>query len=131
MRALRPGGQTMIALQRTLLAFIDKSACDVVPFWSMATASVESIRERVRRIVAAANVTAEVVDVESVPGAGSTPGAVIPSAGLSLPGDHVAAMRSLRPPVIARRDGASTVFDLRSVSPADDDIVAASLASLG
>ena len=131
MRALRPGGQTMIALQRTLLAFIDKSACDVVPFWSMATASVESIRERARRIVAAANVTAVVVDVESVPGAGSTPGAVIPSAGLSLPGDHVAAMRSLRPPVIARRDGASTVFDLRSVSPADDDIVAASLASLG
>lgn len=130
MRALRPGGQTMVALQRTLLAFIDKSACDVVPFWSMATASVDSIRGRARQIVAAANVTAEVVDVESVPGAGSTPGAVIPSAGISLVGDHVAAMRSLQPPVIVRRDGNSTVFDLRSVSPADDDIIAASLASL-
>ena len=131
MRALRPGGQTMIALQRTLLAFIDKSACNVVPFWSMAAASVESVRERARRIVADTGTAAEVVELESVPGAGSTPGAVIPSAGLSLPGDHVAAMRSLRPPVIVRRVGDSTVFDLRSVSPADDGIIAASLASVG
>jgi len=131
MRALRPGGQTMIALQRTLLAFIDKSACDVVPFWSMATTTVETIRQRARHIVAAANVAARVVDLESVPGAGSTPGAVIPSAGVAVSGDHVAAMRSLQPPVIVRRDGDSTVFDLRSVSPADDDIIAASLASLG
>lgn len=131
MRALRPGGQTMIALQRTLLTFIDKSACDVVPFWSMATATVETIRERARHIVAAANVAARVVDLESVPGAGSTPGAVIPSAGVAVSGDHVAAMRSLQPPVIVRRDGDSTVFDLRSVSPTDDDVIAASLASLG
>ena len=130
MRALRPGGQTLIALQRTLLAFIDKSACEKIPFWAMATASVASIRERAQHIVDTARTTGSVVDLESVPGAGSTPGATIPSAGIALRGDRLAALRALRPPVIARRDGKSTVLDLRSVSPADDGLIAAAINSL-
>lgn len=131
MRALRPGGQTLIALQRTLVAFIDKSACAKIPFWSMATESTESIRQRAQRVVASSNAAARVVDVESLPGAGSTPGAVIPSAGILVAGNHLAALRALRPPVIARSDGNSTVFDMRSVSPADDLLIGAAIDSLG
>ena len=132
MRALRPGGQTLIALQRTLLAFLDKSACTAVPFWSMATSTVESIHERASHIVAGLSEPhgARVVDTQAVPGAGSTPGATIASAGISLRGDHLTALRQLPTPVIARRDANATVLDLRSVAPVDDELVAAGLRTL-
>ena len=69
----------------------------------------------------------EVVRTDAVPGAGSAPGTTIPSAGVRVAGDRLAALRAHDPPVIARaRDGA-TVLDLRAVEPADDAVVAAAL----
>jgi L-seryl-tRNA(Ser) seleniumtransferase len=136
MRALRPGGQTLIALQRVLLAFAAKRACTDVPFWAMATSSVESVRERAVVVVdslgAARTSTlgARVEATDAVPGAGSTPGATLPSAAVVVDGDRCAELRSGRIPVIARREGDRTVLDLRSVAPADDAVVVESLASL-
>jgi L-seryl-tRNA(Ser) seleniumtransferase len=132
MRALRPGGQTLIALQRTLMSFIDKSACRTVPFWAMATAPLDTVHARAEHIVATAGAGtgARVVDTSCIPGAGSTPGAAIPSAGIEINGDRLADLRSLRPPVIARREGTGTVLDMRSVSPADDDLIVAALVAL-
>ena len=136
MRALRPGGQTLIALQRVLLAFAAKRACMDVPFWAMATSSVESVRERAVVVVdslgAARTSTlgARVEATDAVPGAGSTPGATLPSAAVVVDGDRCAELRSGRIPVIARREGDRTVLDLRSVAPADDAVVVESLASL-
>jgi L-seryl-tRNA(Ser) seleniumtransferase len=57
------------------------------------------------------------------------PGVEIPSAGISLPGDWAAALRSSEPPVIARVVGAHTVCDLRAVDPADDAALAKALAA--
>ena len=132
MRALRPGGQTLIALQRVLVAFAAKSACAEVPFWSMATATAESLRERAERIVASLDtaIGARVVSTDAVPGAGSTPGATIPSFGIVVDGDHCASLRALSVPIVARRDGNTTVLDLRSVAPEDDDVLRTALASL-
>jgi L-seryl-tRNA(Ser) seleniumtransferase len=66
-----------------------------------------------------------------VTGGGTLPGVEIPSWGLTVPGDHAAALRVARPtPVVATvRDGA-TWLDLRTVDPDDDPALAAALASL-
>ena len=63
------------------------------------------------------------VATEALPGAGSAPGATIPSFGVRLAGDHLAALRANDPPVIARARDGVTVLDLRAVEPADDAIV--------
>ncbi|MFM7094309.1 MAG: L-seryl-tRNA(Sec) selenium transferase [Actinomycetota bacterium] len=136
MRALRPGGQTLIALQQVLLAFAAKRACTEVPFWAMATTTVESVRNRAEAIVdaigaARANALgARVETSDAVPGAGSTPGATIPSAAVVVDGDRCAQLRACQVPVIARREGDRTVLDLRSVALTDDAVVVESLASL-
>jgi L-seryl-tRNA(Ser) seleniumtransferase len=136
MRALRPGGQTLIALQQVLLAFAAKRACTEIPFWAMATTTVESVRNRAEAIVdaigaARANALgARVETSDAVPGAGSTPGATIPSAAVVVDGDRCAQLRACQVPVIARREGDRTVLDLRSVALTDDAVVVESLASL-
>ncbi|MBK9180081.1 MAG: L-seryl-tRNA(Sec) selenium transferase [Acidimicrobiales bacterium] len=118
-RALRPGGLVLGELQRTLLALLRRDA-DAVPFWRMAGVPVERLRER-----AAALELGEVVDTAAVAGGGSLPGLEIPSAGVALPGDLLAALRSYRPPVVGRVQEGRTLLDLRTVDPADDAVVAA------
>jgi L-seryl-tRNA(Ser) seleniumtransferase len=117
-RALRPGGLVLSALQDTALAYLRRDG-DAIPFWRMASVPVEELRAR-----AAALVLGEVVACESVPGGGTAPGTVIPSAGVALDGDHNAALRAWDPPVIARVVDGRTVLDLRTVDPADDAVVA-------
>ena len=79
----------------------------------------------------AAPTGADAVATDAVPGAGSAPGATIPSFGVRVAGDRLAALARPRPPVIARaRDGA-TVLDLRAVEPADDAVIVDALARLG
>ena len=48
-------------------------------------------------------------------------------AGIAVPGDHTAALRIYDPPVIARVHEGSTVCDLRTVDPADDQVLADAL----
>lgn len=136
MRALRPGGQTLIALQQVLLAFAAKRACTEVPFWAMATSTLESVHKRAEAAIDALGAErtyalgARVDTTDAVPGAGSTPGAKIASAAIVVDGDRCAQLRACTIPVIARRDGDRTVLDLRSVAPADDAAVVEFLASL-
>src|SRR4051795_5650215 len=124
MRALRPGVHVMTALQRTALAYLDKTAATQVPFWAMVAATVDDLRARAEKIVAVANL-GDIEPTQAVPGAGSAPGTTIPSIGIRIAGDHQAALRSHTPPIIARaRDGA-TWLDLRTIDPGNDDDVAA------
>ncbi len=125
-RALRPGAHVLLALQGVTLAYLDRSASRTIPFWQMVAATTPELRGRAEQIVAKAG-AGEVVDSEAIPGAGSAPGATIPSVAIRVPGDHLAALRGLQPPVIARsRDGA-TLVDLRTVHPTDDHHVVAAL----
>jgi len=123
-RALRPGGLVLACLQDTALAYLRRDG-DAIPFWRMACVPVATLRAR-----AAALGCGEVVDCESVPGAGSVPGVTIPSAGVALEGDHTGALRAADPPVIARVAEGRTVADLRTVDPGDDPVLAKALAAV-
>ena len=129
-RAVRPGGTTVALLQRTLLAHLGRSACDEVPFWRMLAIPVERLRERAHDAAVRAGAHVEAVALESLPGAGSAPGATIPSWGLRVRGDASRALRARPVPVVARVQDGDTLLDLRTVRPEDDALVVAALAAL-
>jgi L-seryl-tRNA(Ser) seleniumtransferase len=129
MRALRPGSLVIESLQSTVMALLDRRP-EEVAFWSMASAPVAEVRARAERIAEACPESVSVVDLESLPGAGSAPGRGIPSAGLALDVDLVTALRRCAVPVIARLDEGRTVIDLRSVSPVDDETITAAITSV-
>ncbi|MBO0713258.1 MAG: L-seryl-tRNA(Sec) selenium transferase [Acidimicrobiales bacterium] len=121
-RALRPGGLVLSTLQATALAYLRRDG-DAVPLWRMATVPVDELWRR-----ASALGVGEPVTCVAVAGGGSVPGQEIPSAGVALPGDLTSALRCFDPPVIARVEGGRTILDLRTVDPADDQVLAAALA---
>jgi L-seryl-tRNA(Ser) seleniumtransferase len=121
-RALRPGGLVLAALQEVTLAYLRRDAHRTIPFWRMASTRVADLRAR-----AAALGVGEVIDTEALPGAGSLPGVTMPSVGVAVDGDHLAALRAAEPPVIARVAEGRTICDLRTVDPADDGVLAAAL----
>jgi L-seryl-tRNA(Ser) seleniumtransferase len=120
-RALRPGGLVLGALQATALAYLRRDG-DAIPFWRMATAPVDQLRAR-----AASLGVGDVIDTASVTGGGTLPGIELPSAGVAVDGDQLARLRACEPPVIARVHDGRTICDLRTVDPADDEHLAASL----
>ena len=129
-RALRPGSLVLAALQATALAYLAEDG-DAIPFWRMASLTVDQLRKR-----ADAYGVGEIVDVMSTPGGGTLPGVEIPSVGVAVEGDQRKALRELDHPIIARVDhgdssaGETTVLDLRTIHPDDDEVVAGALRSL-
>jgi len=118
-RALRPGAHVLLALQQVALAYLGRAAAETIPFWRMVATSVEELQRRGEAIVRNAGV-GTVVPSEAIPGAGSAPGATMPSVAIRVRGDLLSLLRSAEPPVVARaRDGA-TLLDLRTVDPGDD-----------
>ena len=95
----------------------------------MATISVNDLQSRAQKIVSAAG-TGEVIEMDSIPGAGSAPGARIASAGVVISGDYLTPLRNHRTPVIARVKDSKTFIDLRTVRPADDAVVIDALRSI-
>jgi len=125
-RALRPGGLVLAALQSTALTYLDKRAATDVAFWAMVAAPLPALRERAEAMVAAvseAHPSAVASAMESLPGAGSAPGITMPSYGVTIDGDLLAALRRHDPPVIARSRDDRTMLDLRSVVASDDSTV--------
>jgi L-seryl-tRNA(Ser) seleniumtransferase len=121
-RALRPGGMVLGCLQDIALAYLRRDACETVPLWRMATAPVAELMRRAEALGAG-----RVVECESVMGGGTLPAAVIPSAGVSLPGDRTPALRRSNPPVIARVEDAHTLCDMRTVLEEQDSDLAKAL----
>ena len=121
-RALRPGGLVLSSLHNTLLSYLARTAQKDIPFWRMATTPVGALRTRAQSIVAETGV-GQVVDCESLPGAGSAPGITINSVGVSIDGDHLVALRNCQPPIIARVKDRLTILDLRTVDPSDDAVL--------
>lgn len=125
-RALRPGGLTLAALQATALSYLHRRAATEIPFWRMVGTPVGELRTRAEAIEAQCP-QATAVPTDALPGAGSAPGATMPSYGLRLDGDHLARLRSLDPPIIARVREGHTYLDLRSVEPSDDRLLVAAV----
>ena len=122
-RALRPGALVLSALQETLLAYLRRDG-DAIPFWHMATESVDNLRRRAEALG-----VGETVDTVAIAGAGSLPGLDIPSAGVAVDGDITAGLRAHDPRVIARTREGRTLLDLRTVDPSDDALVAKAVAA--
>ncbi len=125
-RALRPGAHVLTAVQRTTLAYLDRTATTEIPFWTMVAATTDELQTRAGEIIAAAGV-GEIEPTQAIPGAGSAPGTTIPSIGIRIAGDQLAVLRSCVPPVVARTRDGSTLLDLRTVEPGSDGAVAAAL----
>ena len=128
-RALRPGALVISALQDVALAYLDKRVTTDIPFWVMATTSVDELRIRAQHIIDATG-AGQLVNTVALPGAGSTPGASIPSIGISVAGNHLSTLRNRPLPVIARVIESNTVIDLRSCFAYDDAALIAALKSL-
>lgn len=125
-RALRPGGLVLAALHRCALAYLSRTVESDVPFWTMALAPAHDIRTRAEN-VASVHPKCRVVSCESLPGAGSAPGASIASFGIEIDGDHLESLRRNTTPIIARVREGSTIIDLRSVDQSDDRIIRSAL----
>jgi L-seryl-tRNA(Ser) seleniumtransferase len=128
-RALRCGGLVLAALQDVALSYLNRTVITDIAFWRMVDQSTESLRSRATRIVEAAG-TGRVVDSEALPGAGSAPGVTMPSVAVAVDGDVLEQLRRHEPPIIGRTRDGQTSLDLRSVDPADDDIIIDALSVL-
>jgi L-seryl-tRNA(Ser) seleniumtransferase len=125
-RAVRPGAHVLAGVQRTALAYLARTVTHDVPFWRMAAASTNDLRRRAEAIITAAGL-GTIVETEAVPGAGSAPGAEIPSIGIRIDGDRLRLLRHSDPPIIARTIDGHTVLDLRTIDHGSDAVVAEAL----
>jgi L-seryl-tRNA(Ser) seleniumtransferase len=125
MRALRPGALVLSALQDVAMAYLRRDVVDTVAFWRMVATPVEELARRAERLG-----VGRPVALESLPGAGSVPGAAMASYGVALAGDLAAPLRRFGVPILARVRDDTTYLDLRTVDPADDDVVTEAVASL-
>ena len=130
-RAMRVDKLTYAALEATLLAYLTETE-DTLPSIAMTRISSEEIRQRciaMARVLSTFDVTAEVIETQSVVGGGTTPGASLPSFGVALRHALVseavfaARLRNLDPPVIVRSHQGRILLDLRTVPPEQDAIL--------
>ena len=133
-RALRVDKLTYAALEATLLAYVKKDYA-AIPAVSMMMMSKEEIGKRAEAIVQVCsdkNVRGthfELVNGESLIGGGSAPSATLPTTLVSLTcyslsaGELAAKLRAANPPVIARVEEDRVLLDLRTVFPAQDEVV--------
>ena len=128
-RALRPGSTTMLAMQSLAMSYLGRTATKDIAFWKMATISTSDLQSRAEKIVTAAK-TGEVCALDSIPGAGSAPGATIASIGVVVNGDYLTRLRMNETPIIARVKDDKTFLDLRTIQPDDDEIVVQALRRL-
>jgi len=128
-RALRPGGLVLAALQSTVLAYLHRRVVQEVPFWRMVATPVADLRSRAESLAARLEgvLDARAVALDALPGAGSAPGATMPSYGIEVRGDLLDRLRAADPPVVARAREGRTFLDLRTVDPTDDDHLARAL----
>ena len=128
-RALRPGSTTMFAMQSLAMSYLGRTATKDVAFWKMATIAITELQSRAEKIIAAAK-TGEICMLDSIPGAGSAPGATIASIGIVVNGDYLSKLRMYETPIIARVKDNKTFLDLRTIQPDDDAIVVQALQRL-
>lgn len=126
-RAVRADKVTLAVLQAVALEYLAGRAGDL-PVWRMAAAGTDDLRARADRLGTAVP-GGTVVATEAVAGGGSVPGLTIPSVGVAWAvSDADAALARLRDVgVVARVEHGTVVCDLRTVDPADDDLLAAAL----
>jgi L-seryl-tRNA(Ser) seleniumtransferase len=141
MRAVRCDKMTIAALEATLRLYLDEpAALREIPTLRALVASPDALRARAAYLAAVARASGAEVALEegiSQVGGGSLPGEELPvtlvcirPAGLSVD----AAARALRlgePPIFCRIRRDALVFDLRTVTDAELELVVAAIQTLG
>ncbi len=128
-RAIRPGSSTMFAMQSLAISYLGRTATNDIAFWKMATIAITELQSRAEKIITSAK-TGEICMLDSIPGAGSAPGATIASIGIVVNGDYLSKLRMYDTPIIARVKDNKTFLDLRTIQPDDDAIVVQALQRL-
>ncbi|HSG86464.1 MAG TPA: L-seryl-tRNA(Sec) selenium transferase [Candidatus Limnocylindrales bacterium] len=133
-RASRPDKVTLAALAATLGLYRAGLAHAEIPVLRMLSTPVRDLEARAGRLVAsAADAAVTVTALEATVGGGSLAGEVLPSAGLRVAGpsaDRLAgALRVGDPAVVGRVADDAVLLDLRTVSPDEDEALAAALQS--
>ena len=127
-RALRIDGSNLAALAATLEMYANGQGVEI-PFWSMATQSHEKLEKRLHRLQKATG--GEMRSGSSVPGAGSVPGAELPTPVLAVANLNVDSvwdrLLASDPPVVARRESGELIIDVRAVPESEDDTLLAAL----
>ena len=130
MRPLRAGTLVMEALQETLVAY-GRNDARSLPFWEQATRSIAELRGRATELVdAIAKDQVRAAECSSTPGGGTMPNTQIASYGVRISGSYVDALRGWSVPIIARGHDGATWIDLRTVDPADDEVVLAAIRAI-
>jgi len=137
-RALRVDKLTYATLEATLLAYIRRDY-DAVPTLRMMQMSKDEIARRAQAVVTKIDsaregarptqLTAELIDGDSLLGGGSAPSSTLPTTVIalgsySLSSNELAArLRASNPPVIARVEEERVLLDLRTVFPEQDEVL--------
>ena len=139
MRALRVDKLTYAALEATLGEYAAGRARSTVPVAMMLALTADEIGRRADALASALSahgLHAGVADGQSTIGGGSAPGSALPTRLVTIAHPTLSAaaleerLRLLTPPVIARIENDRVVLDLRTVDPADDEMLAAALQTL-
>jgi L-seryl-tRNA(Ser) seleniumtransferase len=140
MRALRVDKLTYAALEATLAEYAAGRAQHTVPVQRMITMTADEVLARAQRVAAAvtnlAGWRAQLVAGLSAIGGGSAPGVGLPTWLVAIDRDGHSPdglerlLRGSTPPVIARIENDRLLLDLRTVEPAEDDVLVQILSAL-
>lgn len=131
LRALRVDKLTIAALAQTLRLHLSPRTRADIPFFAMLAMSLDELHARARRYVDAVP-HARVFETHAYVGGGSLPESALssvavgiaPSAGVQA---AAALLRHEACPIIGRIEEGRLLFDLRTIAPADDDVVVPAL----
>jgi L-seryl-tRNA(Ser) seleniumtransferase len=134
MRAIRIDKLTLAAFEATLRAYADDTFQEELPIWRAISQTADVIGARAERLTARlqrAGVPVEVIAGESTVGGGSLPGETQPTMLCAIPARSAAhrpdaarladALRLGEPPVVARVLRDQALFDLRTVTPEEEE----------
>ena len=130
-RALRVDKLTYAALEATLLAYIKRDH-NAVPALRMMQLSKAEVGERAKNLVSgidSSQIEADLVDGDSLIGGGSAPSSVLTTQLIAITAKKLSAnelaarLRRSDPPVIARVEDGRVLLDLRTVFPAQDEVL--------
>lgn len=129
MRALRAGKESYAVISETLRIFAAGQHERKIPIYRMLATSLDVLRARAERLIA--GTSAEMIEVRSVLGGGTTPSESIASVGIQLAGNaNEIASRFLRleVPIVGRIQADAFTLDLRTVLGEEDELVRQAIA---
>ncbi len=139
-RAVRVDKMFYAALEATLLAYL-REDYDSIPALRMMRLGGEALKSRAEHLMRKLHITCpglhcEVVESRSVLGGGAAPGSTLPThvlavSSATLRADAIAEkLRQWATPIIARVEEDRVLIDLRTVTPEQDEVVAAALEAM-